>query len=200
MSGWCDWVLYHVKCLGHDTSVRQHCKSGHWAPCRNQTLSWYDWKIVESDVKPEQTTTTKISGLVQKLELNFLGLRIRDIILSYYMYCVKIMDGSFRPKATTLCMFRRIHRWGGNEPRPPPPQLYTGGQSWTNSFRIMQFFTILPETEFTPPIVAQNQNFLKIYPPTPFVKFLKFAPPFSKICLWACKILIGQRLKLTQII
>ena len=56
MSG-CDWVWYHVNCLGHDTSVRQYYKSEHWAPCRNQTPSWYDWKIVESDVKPKQTTT-----------------------------------------------------------------------------------------------------------------------------------------------
>ena len=47
----------HVKCLGHDTSVRQHYKCEHWASCRNQTPSWYDWKIVESDVKPEYTHT-----------------------------------------------------------------------------------------------------------------------------------------------
>ena len=26
VSGLCDWVWYHVKCLGHDTSVRQHYK------------------------------------------------------------------------------------------------------------------------------------------------------------------------------
>ena len=38
-----------------DISVKQHYKSEHWAPCRNQTRSWYDWKIVESDVKLEQT-------------------------------------------------------------------------------------------------------------------------------------------------
>ena len=48
-------------CLVHDTSVRQHYKSEHWAPCRNQTPSWLDWKIVESDSKPEQTTTTRTS-------------------------------------------------------------------------------------------------------------------------------------------
>ena len=29
VSGLCDWVWYHVKCLGHDTSVRQHYKSEH---------------------------------------------------------------------------------------------------------------------------------------------------------------------------
>ena len=29
VSGSCDWVWYHVKCLGHDTSVRQHYKSEH---------------------------------------------------------------------------------------------------------------------------------------------------------------------------
>ena len=29
----------------------------HWAPYRNQTPSWYDWKIVESNVKPKQTKT-----------------------------------------------------------------------------------------------------------------------------------------------
>ena len=55
VSGKCDWVWYHVKCLGHDTSVRQLYKSKHWAPCRNQIPSWYDRKIVESDIKPEQT-------------------------------------------------------------------------------------------------------------------------------------------------
>ena len=38
--------------------MTQHNKNEHWAPCRNQTPTWYDWKIVESDVKPEQTTTT----------------------------------------------------------------------------------------------------------------------------------------------
>ena len=38
--------------------MRKHYKSEHWAPCRNQTPSWYDWKIVESTVKPEQTTAT----------------------------------------------------------------------------------------------------------------------------------------------
>ena len=42
---------------GHDTSVTQHNKSEHWASCRNQTPSWYDWKTVASNVKPEQTTT-----------------------------------------------------------------------------------------------------------------------------------------------
>ena len=57
VSRYCDWVWYHFKRLGHDTSVRQHYKSEHWALCHNQTPSWYDWKIVESDVKPEQTTT-----------------------------------------------------------------------------------------------------------------------------------------------
>ena len=51
---------YHVKCLGYDTSVRQHYKSEHWVACSNQTPLWYDWKIVESYVKPEQTTTTGI--------------------------------------------------------------------------------------------------------------------------------------------
>ena len=47
-----DW--YHVKCLGHDTSVRLHYKSEQCAPCRNQTPSIYDWKFVESDAKPKQ--------------------------------------------------------------------------------------------------------------------------------------------------
>ena len=50
-------VWYHVKCLGHDTSVRQHYKSEHWAPYRNQTPSWNEW---QSDVKPEQTTATTL--------------------------------------------------------------------------------------------------------------------------------------------
>ena len=36
-SGYCDWVWYHV--MGHDTSEKQHYKSEHCAPCRNQTPS-----------------------------------------------------------------------------------------------------------------------------------------------------------------
>ena len=47
------------KCLGHDISVRQHSKSEHWAPCHIQTPSRYDWKIVESDVKPKSNKQTK---------------------------------------------------------------------------------------------------------------------------------------------
>ena len=35
-------VEYHVWCLWHDTSVRQHYKREH-----EQTPLWYDWKIVE---------------------------------------------------------------------------------------------------------------------------------------------------------
>ena len=27
----------------------------HWAPYSNQTQSWYDWKTVESGIKPEYT-------------------------------------------------------------------------------------------------------------------------------------------------
>ena len=57
VSVWCDWVWYHAKCLGHDTSNRQHYNSDHGAPCHKQTPSWYDWKIVESDVKPDYTHT-----------------------------------------------------------------------------------------------------------------------------------------------
>ena len=29
VSGYCDWVWYHAKCVGHDTSVRQHYNSEH---------------------------------------------------------------------------------------------------------------------------------------------------------------------------
>ena len=73
-------MWYHVKCLGHDTSVRQHYKSEHWAPCRNQTPSWYDWKIVESDVKPEYTHTY--------IEKNDSGLKTREAYKhSVYMNC-----------------------------------------------------------------------------------------------------------------
>ena len=74
VSGYSDWVWYHVKCLVHDTSVRQHYKSEHWAPCHNQTPLLYDWKIVESDVKPKQTTTTtKYEKHAKKLVLKILG-------------------------------------------------------------------------------------------------------------------------------
>ena len=62
-------MWYHVKCLGHDTSVRQHYKTEHWAPCLNQTPSWYDWKIVESDVKPEYTHTHTTNGMCTQQRL-----------------------------------------------------------------------------------------------------------------------------------
>ena len=53
--------------------MRQHYKREHWAPCRNQTLSWYDWKIVESDVKPEYTHThTKLLIHSAKGQISFL--------------------------------------------------------------------------------------------------------------------------------
>ena len=41
------------KCLERDISVRQHSKRKHWAACHIQTPSRYDWKIVESEVKPK---------------------------------------------------------------------------------------------------------------------------------------------------
>ena len=51
--GWCP-----IKCLGHDTSLRQHYKrDAAWRSLYNQTPSWCDWKIVESDVKSEQTVS-----------------------------------------------------------------------------------------------------------------------------------------------
>ena len=46
----------------YDTSVRQHYKSEHWAPCYNQTQSWY----VESDVKSGQTKQTFHYSLCMK--------------------------------------------------------------------------------------------------------------------------------------
>ena len=47
-------------------------KSEHWAPCRNQTPSWYDWKIVESNVKPEQTNYFYSNLFVCKQFLKYL--------------------------------------------------------------------------------------------------------------------------------
>ena len=52
------WLgVVSCQCLRHNTTMRQRYKSGHVAPCRNQTLSLCDWKNVESDVRHEQTTT-----------------------------------------------------------------------------------------------------------------------------------------------
>ena len=48
-----------ISCLGLDISVRQHSKSEHWAPCHIQTPLGYDWKIVESDVKPKSNKQNK---------------------------------------------------------------------------------------------------------------------------------------------
>ena len=54
-----DWVWCHVKCLVHDTSVRQHYKSEHWAPCCNQTPLWYDWKIERDDLNQSNKPAIK---------------------------------------------------------------------------------------------------------------------------------------------
>ena len=54
VSGECDGVLYHVMYLGHATAVRQHYKSERWAPCGNQTPSWYDWKVVKATLNPNK--------------------------------------------------------------------------------------------------------------------------------------------------
>ena len=43
-------VVCQLSGVGHDISMRRHYKSERWAPCRNQTPSWYDWQIVENDV------------------------------------------------------------------------------------------------------------------------------------------------------
>ena len=46
-------VWYHIKCLGHDTSVQMCCKVSTELPLT--TRHRHDvWKIAESDVKPEQ--------------------------------------------------------------------------------------------------------------------------------------------------
>ena len=44
-----------------------------------------------------------------------------------------------------------------------------------------------PETEFTPLILASKSN-LRFAPF--FIKFLKFAPPFSQVCIWAWSVCI----------
>ena len=74
-----------------DMILRQHYKSEHWAPCRNQTPSWYDWKIVESDVKPEYTHTHR-----DWLKLNVNTNKVRSRCLSFtscyfYSSCGKLM-------------------------------------------------------------------------------------------------------------
>ena len=47
----------------------QHSKSEHWAPCHIQTLSRYDRKIVESDVKPKSDKHKNQSWTVKLLEI-----------------------------------------------------------------------------------------------------------------------------------
>ena len=59
------------KSLGHDISVRQHSKSEHLAPCHIQAPLRYDWKIVESDVKPESNKQTKWVDVQANLSLSW---------------------------------------------------------------------------------------------------------------------------------
>ena len=51
------WMEYLVCCVEHATPVRQYYKSEQWAPCCNQTLSWYDWKIVKSYITSPPSNT-----------------------------------------------------------------------------------------------------------------------------------------------
>ena len=101
--GLCDWVWYHIKCLGHDTSVRQHYKSEHWAPCRNQALLWYDRKIVEIDIKYKQKTTTmpEPSLFSKCLDLSQTFKRAANSQLSLsgytYIWAISWDYGTFRP-------------------------------------------------------------------------------------------------------
>ena len=83
----------------------QHYESEHWAPGRNQTPSWYDWKNVESDVKPEQTTI-----IIVKLAKTFLqhfldfGEKFRSKVWVFlYVLYIKIS-----PSAQN----RKWARWG----------------------------------------------------------------------------------------
>ena len=89
------WLgLVSCEVSGHDTSVRQRFKSEHWAPCRNQTPSWYDWKLVESDVKPEHTTTTFllwfVSSVLYRTNVSWVSQRVN--MLNYSPF--KILSDS----------------------------------------------------------------------------------------------------------
>ena len=73
--------------------MRQHYKSEHWAPCRNQTPSWYDWKIVESDVKPEYTHTHTL-WRCYKLYIHVQSFNIAKTFLLLSKLCFKTMRHS----------------------------------------------------------------------------------------------------------
>ena len=53
---------------------------------------------------------------------------------------------------------------------------------WANYFRIMQFFT--RNCVYTPNLGLKIGIFWRFA--SPFVKLLKFTPPFSKVCIGAC--------------
>ena len=75
-------MWYHVKCLGHDTSMRQHYKSE--LPVATRHRHDMTEKIVESDVKPKQTTTIiklsavflkKVYKTILSITVNFLNIQ-----------------------------------------------------------------------------------------------------------------------------
>ena len=77
------------KCLGCDISVRQHSKSEHWAPCHIQIPSWYDWKIVESDVKPKSNKHIYICSK-WKLLITVFSVKGSNLgQLCYYLIAIK---------------------------------------------------------------------------------------------------------------
>ena len=49
-----------------DTSVRQHYKTEHRAPHRNQTPSWYDWKLLKSTLNPNKVYDSNPSAFKMK--------------------------------------------------------------------------------------------------------------------------------------
>ena len=107
------------------TSVRQHYKIEHWAPCRNQTLSWYDWKIVESDVKPEYTHNPSCKTPRNCVEIHNMNLQRnwggRPLAVKAEQTCVHIFGNEGRPemwnnrsfavKAEGKCGGRTSHIW-----------------------------------------------------------------------------------------
>ena len=85
---WLSVVSFQVSGAGYFSEAA--LKGEHWAPCLNKSPLWYVRKIVESDVKSEQTTTLpcrKKSETGNPFEIFSKGRVDFDIVLPLLLIC-----------------------------------------------------------------------------------------------------------------
>ena len=58
--------MYHVECVGHDTSMRQHYKGEHCASCCTRYRHDMTEKLLKSTLKQNKQTNIKIKPEVSE--------------------------------------------------------------------------------------------------------------------------------------